>query len=132
MPLLQVAAPIFIGEGLPCPPQVVDELTLYFKDAGQEIFLTSGHFLQLRSQSLQLYTRAAHMHFSLFSFTLLAGKVAADEGWAVAVCVYAHPLELLGALAAQSLRLGHLELAQQGLQAGITVDDLLDLHILKI
>ena len=40
---------------------------------------------------------------------------------AVAVWIDTHPLDLLGTLVAQSLRLGHLELAQHGLQAGIAV-----------
>ena len=72
VPLLQMAAPIFLSGGILLTPQVVDQMALYLKDASQEIFLPIG------------------------------GKVAADEGWAVAVWVNAHPLEFLVALAAHS------------------------------
>ena len=72
VPFLQMAIPIFIGEGILLPPQVVDQMALYLKDASQEIFLPSD------------------------------GKVAADEEWAVVVWVDAHPFELLVALATQS------------------------------
>ena len=89
MPLLQMVTPNFLDEGILLPPQVVDELVLYLKDVIQEIFLPSG------------------------------GEIAADEGWAIAVWVDAHPFELLVAL----------ELAQQCLQAGIAVDNLLNLHL---
>ena len=98
VPLLQMPIPIFLSEGILLPPQVIDQMALYLKDVSQEIFLPSG------------------------------GKVAADEGWAVAVWVNAHPLELLVAGSAV-LRLDDLELPQRGIQGGIAVDSLLNLHL---
>ena len=53
VPLLQVAEPIFLSEGLPCPPQVVDEFAFNFEDVVQEFLLPFSVFLQLRSHTLQ-------------------------------------------------------------------------------
>ena len=68
------------------------------------------------------------MKFKLFPFAFAAGKVVADEGWPVTLWVDTHPLNFVGVMAVEPLRLGDLELAQHGLQILVAMDDFFHLH----
>ena len=82
----------------------------------------------MSSYTLQFYVGTKHMKFALFPFTLCTLRVVAGERWLFTFRVDAHPPNLVGILAVESLGLGDLELAQHSLQILIAMHDFLHLH----
>lgn len=67
------------------------------------------------------------MKLPFFALTLLAGKVTADQGCILALGIYAHPLDLIRVLTAESFRL-ELKLTQHLLKIGMPMQGFVFLH----